>query len=98
MSDADDTVRPDGLVLHADDDVAVLIRHVGAGEFVQLSSPAGLVRLQLPAAVSTGHKVAIRALTAGHQVRKYGEVIGKLTAPVAPGDHVHIHNLVSLRA
>jgi hypothetical protein len=98
MSGVDETARPDGLVLHADDDVAVLIRHVSAGESVQLSSPLGLVRLHLPAAVPTGHKVAIRALAVDHQVRKYGEIIGKITAPVAPGEHVHIHNLVSLRA
>jgi hypothetical protein len=31
-------------------------------------------------------------------VRKYGEVIGRLTAAVSAGDHIHVHNLVSLRA
>ena len=31
-------------------------------------------------------------------VRKYGEVIGRMTAPAVPGEHVHVHNLASLRA
>jgi len=45
-----------------------------------------------------GHKIALRALPEGSPVRKYGEVIGRLTEPVAAGDHVHIHNLASQRA
>ena len=90
--------RPDGLVLHRDDDVAVLTRHVEAGESVEVAVPGGLIRLQLPGAVAIGHKIALRSMGVGHQVRKYGEVIGALTASVVPGEHIHVHNLVSLRA
>jgi hypothetical protein len=31
-------------------------------------------------------------------VRKYGEAIGAAREPIAAGAHVHVHNLVSLRA
>jgi altronate hydrolase len=43
--------------------------------------------------VPRGHKVAVRALAAGAKVRKYGQVIGVATAPIAAGEHVHTHNL-----
>jgi altronate hydrolase/altronate dehydratase small subunit len=86
------------VVLHADDDVAVLVSSISAGEAVITKGALeGLVlhpRHQLVA----GHKIALADLETGRHVRKYGEVIGRLTAPVLAGDHVHVHNLVSLRA
>ena len=43
--------------------------------------------------VPRGHKVAVRDLPVGAVVRKYGQVIGAATAPIAAGEHVHTHNL-----
>ena len=43
--------------------------------------------------IPPGHKVALRYHAPGEAVRKYGQIIGFATAPVAPGDHVHSHNL-----
>ena len=43
--------------------------------------------------VPPGHKVATRAIAAGEAVRRYGQVIGTATQPIAPGQHVHSHNL-----
>src|SRR5690242_7705224 len=47
-----------------------------------------------------GHKIATRPISAGATVRKYGQVIGAATADIAPGQHVHVHNLAmsNLRA
>jgi (2R)-sulfolactate sulfo-lyase subunit alpha len=44
-----------------------------------------------------GHKVALADLAEGQNVIKYGQVIGRLIAPVKIGDHVHTHNLKTLR-
>lgn len=44
-----------------------------------------------------GHKVALTDLDAGQDVIKYGQVIGRLVAPVKAGDHVHTHNLKTKR-
>ena len=44
-------------------------------------------------AIPSGHKVADAADPAGEIVRKYGQVIGAATADIAPGAHVHTHNL-----
>jgi altronate hydrolase len=43
--------------------------------------------------VPPGHKLAVRAIAAGEPVLRYGQVIGHATQPIAPGQHVHTHNL-----
>jgi altronate dehydratase small subunit len=86
------------IVLHARDDVAILALPVTAGETViTQGARAGMV-LHPRNALPAGHKIALMDLASGAHVHKYGEVIGRLTAAVVAGDHVHIHNLVSLRA
>jgi hypothetical protein len=85
------------IVLHPADDVAVLVAAVAAGDDVAIRGAGDGLRLIAGAALASGHKLALRDLAAGHDVRKYGEVIGRLTAPVAAGGHVHVHNLKSLR-
>ena len=45
------------------------------------------------ATVPAGHKVATRAVAKGAPVRRYNQVIGFATCDIAPGDHVHTHNL-----
>lgn len=47
----------------------------------------------LPAHVEAGHKIALGTIHAGQPVIKYGYPIGTATADIAPGDHVHTHNL-----
>jgi len=42
-----------------------------------------------------GHKYARRALVAGEDVIKYGMPIGHATCAIAPGEHVHTHNLAT---
>ena len=47
--------------------------------------------------VPIGHKVALVDLKVGDTVIKYGQDIGKIVAPVARGEHVHVHNLPTKR-
>src|SRR3954466_6770519 len=42
--------------------------------------------------IPAGHKVAIRAIAPGEPVRRYGQIIGFATQPIAPGQHVHTQN------
>lgn len=44
-----------------------------------------------------GHKIALADLRPGDSARKYGEDIGKITASVQKGGHVHVHNLKTKR-
>src|SRR3954454_12962188 len=43
--------------------------------------------------VPPGHKVATRAIAAGAPVRRYNQIIGFPSRPIAPGEHVPLHNL-----
>lgn len=43
--------------------------------------------------VPPGHKVATQAIAKGQAVRRYDQVIGMATRDIAPGEHVHTHNL-----
>jgi hypothetical protein len=86
------------IVLHQDDDVAVLVEELQQGAIVTVSKGAETISLDVRDALPLGHKIALRDLPAGHHVRKYGEVIGVLMQPVVAGEHVHVHNLASLRA
>ena len=43
--------------------------------------------------VKRGHKIAIAAVETGKNVIRYGQIIGVASQPIAPGEHVHTHNL-----
>lgn len=47
--------------------------------------------------IPLGHKIALRNISQGEKIIEYGEVIGAATKDIATGDHVHTHNLKSLR-
>ena len=44
--------------------------------------------------IDPGHKVAITTIRAGDAVVKYAQAIGRATEDIAPGTHIHSHNLV----
>jgi altronate hydrolase len=71
------------------DGVATLLDDALAGETVTI----GDGMLVLTADVARGHKVALAPIAAGDPVVKYGFPIGTATHPIAPGAHVHSHNL-----
>ncbi|HEY7226299.1 MAG TPA: altronate dehydratase family protein [Micromonosporaceae bacterium] len=82
--EAERTVR-----LNQADDVVVALADLVPGPLHLADGTA----LTLPAGVPRGHKLAIRAVGQGAAVHKYGQVIGYASVPIAPGDHVHSHNL-----
>lgn len=72
------------------DGVAVALRDLNMGE-----SCAGVI---VNSPVPRGHKLALRPHGVGEPVTKYGFCIGRATTPIAPGDHVHSHNLATALA
>jgi len=88
----------DALVIHPDDDVAVALRDIAAGETVDVRLHGTMHGMQVLEAIPLGHKFALRVLSCGGTIRKYGECIGVATAEIAAGAHVHVHNLASRRA
>ena len=47
--------------------------------------------------IPIGHKLAIKPLKKDDTAVKYGIDIGRVVAPIAPGEHVHVHNLKTKR-
>lgn len=45
--------------------------------------------------IEKGHKFALKNIRTGEKVIKYGEVIGRATKDIAPGEHVHSHNMTT---
>ncbi len=43
--------------------------------------------------IPAGHKVAVRPHEVGQPVIRYGQIIGFATQPIAPGEHIHVHNM-----
>jgi altronate hydrolase len=76
------------LKLNDADDVAIARNALAAG--TTLDEVGGLVaRSDIPAA----HKIALHPIGVGDAVRRYGQIIGFATHPIAPGEHVHTHNV-----
>ncbi|WP_255460883.1 UxaA family hydrolase [Edaphobacter albus] len=75
------------LKLGKHDDVAVALQPVNAGEFIP--------ELQLTALsdIPAGHKLALQAIDTGSPVRKFDQIIGFATQPIAKGQHIHTQNL-----
>jgi (2R)-sulfolactate sulfo-lyase subunit alpha len=47
--------------------------------------------------IQIGHKVALKDMATGDTVIKYGIDIGKVVAPIAKGQHAHVHNIKTKR-
>ena len=78
--------------LGSHDNVVVLTRHVDEGEsFGGLDGRQWLMPLHL----DVGNKLAAVPIAAGERVIKVGVPIGTATQAIAPGEHVHSHNLRS---
>ncbi len=80
------TQSPTTIRMHPLDNVCVALRKIEPGEVV---GDGVAVADRVP----SGHKIALRAIRPGEAVLKYGQLIGVATAPIAPGAHVHVHNL-----
>lgn len=47
--------------------------------------------------IPLGHKLALREMTEGETVIKYGHDIGRTVAPIGRGHHAHVHNVKTKR-
>jgi altronate dehydratase small subunit len=79
------------LKLSATDNVALATADLAAGAAVALEDATLVVAENIP----LGHKVAITPIGCGEKIVKYGCPIGSATRDIAPGAHVHTHNVKS---
>jgi (2R)-sulfolactate sulfo-lyase subunit alpha len=89
-----------GVLLHdATDDVGVAVMDLKAGEEVEAVTLEGklITQIKLVENVPLGHKVAMRDMASKKHILEYGRAIGYTVSPIAAGQHVHVHNIQSLR-
>jgi altronate dehydratase len=77
------------VVLHPADNVAVLKRPVKTGDELVNGSEC----LRATQSIGAGHKIALVEIEDSAPVRKYGQIIGFAKGRIAPGEHVHTHNV-----
>ncbi|AEE93209.1 SAF domain protein [Acidianus hospitalis W1] len=91
---------PKGLIHSKDDDVCVVTNDVKKGDEVicaYLENPSSYVIIKSEDDIPLGHKIALRDIKKGEKVLKYSRPIGVAISDIRKGEHVHTHNLKSLR-
>ncbi len=91
---------PDFLVHEDGDSVGVVVvEGVKAGAELSgwVMAQDRTIRIRVLDDVPIGHKLALKDLSVGDGVVKYGVDIGRVVSPVKAGQHVHVHNLKTRR-
>ena len=91
------TERITALRIRPEDNVATCITAQKAGQMAGYAAEGQTVTVRLLEDIPVGHKFALRPIAAGECIIKYGAPIGRATREIAEGEHVHIHNVGSLR-
>ncbi|MEO8014035.1 UxaA family hydrolase [Polaromonas sp.] len=88
-------------VLHEEKDsvAVVVVEGIQAGQDMTalILDDDRTITIKANAAIPIGHKVAVKTMAEGDTVIKYGTDIGKVVAPIAIGDHAHVHNIKTKR-
>lgn len=79
------------VLLHPSDNVEIARLPIFKGETILIDGRP----LQANATVEVGHKIARLPIAPGDKILRYGASIGSAIAPIAPGEHVHMHNMKS---
>ena len=85
------------LTLNKEDNVATAITPLEAGERVAVPVGKERIEVKICEPIPFGHKFAIYDIVGGGVVVKYGHDIGAATSEIKPGQHVHVHNMKTLR-
>ncbi|MBM4237763.1 MAG: D-galactarate dehydratase [Euryarchaeota archaeon] len=82
--------------IDAKDNVATALSDLRAGESVVVKGGMN-GKVKVLQDIQFGHKFATLPIGKGQEVIKYGETIGRATADIKKGEHVHVHNIESMR-
>lgn len=90
-------MKQDILQIHQDDNVATALRNIRSGEEIRYSTEGKRQTIVASEKIPFGHKISLSDIPEGMEVRKYGEIIGRTNMFIQRGQHVHVHNVESLR-
>jgi len=81
------------ILSHLKDNVATAKSPIKPGTLLIFTKYKIIAKEEIP----FGHKIALRRISKGGVVIKYGERIGRAIREIKPGELVHIHNVVGQR-
>jgi len=86
------------IIMAVADSVAIALDDLVPGDGVRIRSLLQEIvgELEVSDSVPYGHKLSVKLIAKGDEVIKNGEVIGIASQSISKGEHVHIHNIVSL--
>lgn len=90
-------MKRDALLTNEIDSVATALADLARGQEAAFERGGGVERIVVGEDIPFGHKFALAHIAEGATVLKYGEAIGRATAFIGRGMHVHVHNLESMR-
>jgi altronate dehydratase small subunit len=85
------------IIMDPKDNVATLLSDVEVNDEVQIITGNKVKALKVKEKIQFGHKFAMEGIKRGQNVLKYGEIIGQASQDIGQGQHVHVHNVESLR-
>ena len=81
------------LILDPRDNIAVCLADLAEGDVIMQDDITITVKNRIP----RGHKIATAEIAKNDGIIKYGERMGHAVAPIAIGEHVHVHNILGDR-
>jgi altronate hydrolase len=82
------------IIIHSRDNVAVALKRLDAEELAVAKGRQGFRALE---EIPASHKIALRDISKGEEIIKYGEIVAVSTRDIKKGEWVHTHNLESRR-
>jgi altronate dehydratase small subunit len=87
----------DAIILNQRDNVATAVQDLEAGAEASVRLEREILRIRVGENIPYGHKFAVRPISRGEEILKYGQVIGRATREIPSGSHAHVQNIESLR-
>lgn len=81
------------LILDSRDNIAVCLADLAEGDVIEQDDLTISIKNLIP----RGHKIATKPIAKDEGIIKYGERMGHAIAPIAVGEHVHVHNILGDR-
>ena len=81
-----------------EDNVATCLDDLKAGSVESIGVAGAQTEITIKNDIPFGHKIALADINVGEHVIKYAEIIGTASRAIAVGEHVHVHNVESVRA
>ena len=85
------------VLIHKDDSVAISIEKIAKGDMVEFKKENEVISFKAIDDIPRYHKVALKDIKKGEPILKYGEHIGQASQEIKKGNHVHEHNVESVR-